>query len=567
MKIKGKLVLAFVVIVSIISMSTFVVIYTNINKIAYSNYEKTVTTTSKLGYIYLDTKYLGKWKVSNGNLYKGDVKISDNNQIVDSIKNESGTNIISIFLGDTRVATNAADENGNRAIGTKVSGEIAQLVLKEGKTYIGKTKVLGKETLCQYTPIKDSLDNVIGIWGVGIDYGIISQYIFNIISVIAIIMLILTIIGIAVFVKIGAIIVKSIERFNDHLLVISKGDFTSIIDNKLLNSKDETGTMFNNLKLMQDNIKIILKNVEKQIGSTSNTSKELSETVIELKSVVEEVNIATEQIVAGLEETAASTEEISSTTHEMEHHVKEITDVTKNALLYSEEIKSRADNFKNNSIILKNETLKLCGDNSNKLKEAIDKSSKVKEIGSLLDAISNITNQTNLLSLNAAIEASRAGEAGKGFAVVAAQIKKLAEESNVTTEKIRDIINYVTQAVNYLIVSSNDILKFIDNTVVENYEQFYEMSDCYSNDANYYNKMSQEIESQGRQLLLATKDISMSIDNVGIASSDCANDAINISNKVNLLSDKSQDIVRNSKQCEDVSKQLDKSISQLKINK
>lgn len=565
MKIKGKLVLAFILVVSIISMSTFAVIYTNINKIAYANYEKTVTTTSKLGYIFLDTKYLGKWKISGGKLYKGDMKVSDNNQIVDSIKNESGVNIISIYLGDTRVATNAVDESGNRAIGTKASDEVVEMVLKQGKTYIGRTDVLGKDTLSQYTPIKDSFDKVIGMWAVGIDYSIVTKYIFKIISVIAIVILILTIVGIAIFSKIGSIIVKSIKKFNDHLLIISSGDFTRSIDEKLLNAKDETGSMFKNLKLMQNNIKTILRNVEEQAGYTANTSEELSETVTELKSVVEEVNIATEQIVAGLEETAASTEEISSTTNEMESSVENITDTTKKALIHSEEIKNRADNFKSDSIDLKNETIKLCSDNSNKLKEAIVKSARVNEINNLLDAISNITNQTNLLSLNAAIEASRAGEAGKGFAVVAAEIKKLAEESNTTTEKIKDMISHVIQAVDYLVNSSSDILKFIDETVIENYKKFYEMSNYYSSDANYYNEISRKIEEAAEQLLTSTKDISSAINNVGIASGNGANDAINIANKINILSDKSQDIVRNSKQCEHVSDELDKSISQLKI--
>lgn len=565
MKIKGKLVLSFILIVSIISMSTFVVIYTNINKIAYSNYEKTVTTTSKLGYIFLDTKYLGKWKVSDGKLYKGDMKISNNNQIVDSIKNESSTDIISVFLGDTRVATNAVDESGNRAIGTKAPDEVVELVLKQGKTYIGKTNVLGKETLCQYTPIKDSFDKVIGMWAVGIDYSNISKYIFNIISVIAIIMLILTIIGIIIFSKIGSIIVKSIQKFNDHLLVISGGDFTSDIDDKLLKAKDETGSMFKNLKIMQENIKSILKNVEEQVCSTSNTSKELSETVNELKVVVEEVNIATEQIVAGLEETAASTEEISSTTNEMESSVEKITDTTQKASTHSEEIKKRADNFKNDSVNLKNETVSLCSDNSNKLKKAIAESAKVNEISNLLDAISNITSQTNLLSLNAAIEASRAGEAGKGFAVVAAEIKKLAEESDVTTERIKDIIAHVIQSVDYLVNTSSDILKFIDVTVIENYKQFYEMSNFYSSDANYYSSVSREIEDAANQLLLATKDIASAINNVGVASNNGANDAISIANKISILSDKSQHIVKNSIQCEEVSLELDKSINRLKI--
>jgi methyl-accepting chemotaxis protein len=250
----------------------------------------------------------------------------------------------------------------------------------------------------------------------------------------------------------------------------------------------------------------------------------------------------------------------------MGNSVEKITDKTKKALLYSEEIKNRADNFKNESINLKNQTLDLCSNNSNKLKEAIGKASRVNEISNLLEAISTISEQTNLLSLNASIEAARAGDAGRGFAVVAAQIKKLAEESNHTTESIKGIIAHVIQAVDHLVNSSSEILKFIDETVIENYKQFDEMSNLYSNDANYYNKVSREIEDEAGQLLLAAKDISTAITNVGVAASEGANDAVNIANKINVLCDKSQDIENSSKECEEVSVQLADSVKQLKIN-
>lgn len=564
MKIKGKLVLAFIIIICTISISTFSIIYYSVSKLAYANYEQTVTTASKLSYDYINAKYEGKWKVSNGNLYKGDFKISDNNQIVDFLKIETGT-MISIFLDDTIITTSIKDETANKAVGTKASDEVVDLVLKQGETYVGKTQVLGKDSLCRYIPIQDGTGKIIGMLGIGIDMSIISQYVFKTISVIAIMISILTIIGIAIFTKIGSIIVKSIKKFNECLLVMSSGDFTVPVDNKFLTAKDETGTMFKNLIVMQNSIRSILKNVENQIYLTSNTNKELNLTVIELNSIVEDANIATEQIVAGLEETAASTEEISSTTNEMENSVGGISDTTKKAVLYSEEIKNRANNFKNDSINLENETLKLCNENSDKLKEAIDKSAKVNEISNLLDAISDISSQTNLLSLNASIEAARAGESGKGFAVVATEIKKLAEESDMTTKRIRDITTHVIQAVESLVISSTSILKFIDETVIENYKQFYEISNFYSSDANYYNEISQKIQEDATQLLLSTKEISSAIDNVAISSSDGANDAVNIANKINLLYDKSQDIERNSKQCEEVSKQLGKAISQLKI--
>ncbi len=495
------------------------------------------------------------------------MKINDNNQLVDSIKTQSGSSsIISIFLGDTRIATNAVDQSGNRALGTKASEEVVEAVLKQGKVFVGKTKVLGRDTLCQYTPITDARGDVVGIWAVGIDYGIISQYIFKIISVIAAVMLVLTIVGIIIFTKIGAIIVKSIEKFNGHLLQISEGDFTIPVNDKLLKAKDETGSMFKNLKLMQNNIKLILNNVEEQVDSTSKTSKELLGTVAELQTIVEEINVATEEIVAGLEETSASTEEISATTSEMGNSVEKITDKTKKALLYSEEIKNRADNFRNESIILKNQTLDLCSNNSSKLKVAIGQASRVNEISNLLDSISNISEQTNLLSLNASIEAARAGEAGLGFAVVASEIKKLAEESNHTTESIKVIIGHVIQAVDNLVNSSNEILKFIDETVIENYKQFDEIGNLYSSDANYYHKVSREIEVEAEQLLLAAKDISAAIANVGVAASEGANDAVNIANKINILCDKSQGIENSSRDCEEVSVKLADAIKQLKIS-
>lgn len=280
--------------------------------------------------------------------------------------------------------------------------------------------------MTQYSPIKDVNGNIIGMWFVGVDSSVISDSTFKITSFSAIILLLMTIIGIMIFSKLGSILVKSIHKFNDHLSILSSGDFTVSVDEKALKAKDETGSMFNDLTIMQNNIRSILKKVESQSVLTFNTSTELSTIISELNAIVDEVNIATEQIAAGLEETAASTEEINSTVHEMENSVEGISNDTNNqAVLRSEEIKSKADTLKASSIESKNKALEIYSDNSTKLKTAIDESSKVSHITELLDAISAISKQTNLLSLNASIEASKAGEAGKGFAVVANQLKIL----------------------------------------------------------------------------------------------------------------------------------------------
>jgi len=564
MKIKGKLVLFFIILISIFSIGIFSILYFDITNMANSDYEKIVSHNNKLGYAYIDAKYPGDWNISNGKLYKGKTLINDNTEVVDYIKEQNNT-LVTIFLNDTRIATNVLDATGNRAIGTKASEEVINKVLKGGETFTGNTKVLNNNTMTQYSPIKDSKGNIIGMWFVGVDSSVIAQSTFKIISFTAIILLLMTIIGILVFSKLGSIIVKSIHNFNDHLSILSSGDFTASVDEKALTAKDETGSMFKDLTSMQNNIRSILKNVESQADLTFTTSNELTNIISELNKIVEEVNVATEQIAAGLEETAASTEEINSTVHEMENSVEGISNDTNQALLRSTEIKGKADILKANSIESKNEALKIYEDSSSKLKTAIEESTKVNNITGLLDAIAAISKQTNLLSLNASIEANKAGESGRGFAVVANQIKKLAEESNNTTEKIREITSLVIAAVENLAENSSNILKFVDQTVITNYEDFVNMSESYSNDAAYYTEMSQNIENTAKSLLLATKDITSAINNVAVSASEGANDAVRIANTANDLSVKSESIVNASKKCAQISHDLTLAMQKLKL--
>ncbi|OOM75235.1 methyl-accepting chemotaxis protein 4 [Clostridium puniceum] len=564
MKIKAKLVLFFIILILIFSTGIFTILYLDITNMANSDYQKIVAHNNKLGYAYLDAKYPGDWNVSNGKLYKGKMLINDNTEIADFIKEQNST-LVTIFLNDTRVSTNVLDQKGNRAIGTKASDEVINKVLKGGETFTGKTKVLNNDTMTQYSPIKDSNGNIIGMWFVGVDSSVIAQSTLKIISISALVLLSMAIIGILIFSKLGAIIVKSIHNFNNHLAVLSNGDFTVSVDEKALKAKDETGSMFKNLILMQNNIRSILKNVESQSDLTFNTSNELSSIITELNSIVEKVNIATEQISAGLEETAASTEEINSTVHEMENSVEDISSDTNKALLRSNEIKIKADILKVNSIESKNAALKIYDDSSSKLKIAIDESAKVNNITELLDAIAAISKQTNLLSLNASIEANKAGESGRGFAVVANEIKKLAEESNSTTEKIREITSLVITAVENLAENSSNILKFVDQTVINNYEDFVNMSESYSKDATYYAEMSQNIENTAKNLLLATQDITSAINNVAISSSESANDAVKIANTANDLSLKSEAIVNASKKCAQISCDLTLAMQKLKL--
>ena len=116
-----------------------------------------------------------------------------------------------------------------------------------------------------------------------------------------------------------------------------------------------------------------------------------------------------------------------------------------------------------------------------------------------------------------------------------------------------------------LVSSSNEVLNFIDYMIKNNYIQFYEISDLYSKDANDYNTMSQNIGDTLQEILISTKDISSAIDNVAESSGEGAGDALNISDKINILSDSTEKLIENAKDCENVSKELEETLRKIKL--
>ncbi len=143
----------------------------------------------------------------------------------------------------------------------------------------------------------------------------------------------------------------------------------------------------------------------------------------------------------------------------------------------------------------------------------------VEHIGVLSDSIMNITSQTNLLSLNAAIEAARAGEAGKGFSVVAGEIRKLAEQSKDTIIQIQLVTSEVIEAVRELSDSSSDLLNFVSNQVTEDYEEFMNVGNRYSEDSDYVDSIMTDFSATTEELLSSIQSMTQVISEVANASS------------------------------------------------
>ncbi|MBO0583298.1 methyl-accepting chemotaxis protein [Clostridium botulinum] len=556
--------MSFSIILFLFSTIMFLTIYITVNNMANKSFLKNIKDNANLGYSYLDSKYPGKWNIKGDKLYKGEELINNNFYVVDNIKEETGS-LVTIFMKDTRIATNVISNDGKRAVGTKASKEVLEKVLDKGEEFQGTAKVAGKDVLTYYKPIKDSNSKIIGMWFIGIEKETIKKEVWKILSYILFIILIVLIIGIILFNLIGNSIVKNIYSFNEYLENMSQGDFNKELNIRYLKLKDELGQMFNNLEHMQIAIKDILKEVITDSKDSIKSNEDVFILINKLSSNVEQVTSTTEEISAAMEETAASAEEINATANEIEKSIEVITNKIGETYKKSEDISNKANELKKDAENSRKEAFNLYKTNEKELSEAIEKSKSVEKINILSEAILKITEQTNLLALNAAIEAARAGEAGKGFSVVAEEIRKLAEESNNTANEIQEITKIVVNAVENLANNSNKILTFIDGKVVKDYENLVTIGEMYSSDAEYYKAVSENISFTTEEVLASMKNVIESINSVTIAANEAADGTSNIAKSANDILGESNNVKCKSEESMSNSEKLINSISKFKI--
>jgi len=228
------------------------------------------------------------------------------------------------------------------------------------------------------------------------------------------------------------------------------------------------------------------------IGEVAKSAQELSlvidstaASIEELSATIREVAHKTEELSASSEETLAAAEEISSSIKEVEQSVKE-------SALLSEKVKNEASTIGMTSVEKTIEGIQDIKTSFEKTATCIKKLGvRSDEIGKILNVIDEITDQTTLLALNAAILASQAGEHGKGFSVVAEEIKDLAERTSFSTHEIAELIQAVQQEVKDAIVAMDEGITSVDeglnvardsgdalHTIVESSIQSAEMSDA-----------------------------------------------------------------------------------------
>ena len=265
----------------------------------------------------------------------------------------------------------------------------------------------------------------------------------------------------------------------------NEGDLTKRV---VADSRDEIGQLGNGINVFIDTLQDIMKNIKDSTVSLNNIVSNVVDKVTTANDDSTEISSVMEELSASMEEVASTVTNIESDTSNVDSNVEELAAASERLLNYTTDMQKRASALESTAVDNKQSTSEVVNSIIEKLQVAIEDSKSIDRVNELTDEILNISSQTNLLALNASIEAARAGEVGKGFAVVADEISKLASSSRETANNIQNINIMVVEAVKGLIESSNQIVAYVNDNILPDYQGFVDAGKQYNEDAVHVNE-------------------------------------------------------------------------------
>ena len=353
---------------------------------------------------------------------------------------------------------------------------------------------------------------------------------------------------------------KKLRSITDKLNA-KEGDLTERVPVK---SKDEIGQMSAGINNFMEQLQGIIRELKVESENMAESSQVITEQIVESNESASNVSAATEQMAASMEEISATLGQLSNGSNNVLAEVLSMDASVKDGVELVQDIKQRATKMHDSTLEGKENTSRTIMQIREALQVALEDSRSAQKINEMTQEILSITSQTNLLSLNASIEAARAGEAGRGFAVVAGEIRGLADSSAEAANNIQSISALVTEAVEKLAKNAEEMLQFVDEKVMKDYDDFVEIVEQYKQDADSVDEILSGVAANTAGIHETMEDMNTGINDISTAVEENAKGITNVADSAVTLVEAMSEIQKETERNQQISEKLNGEVRRFK---
>ena len=303
------------------------------------------------------------------------------------------------------------------------------------------------------------------------------------------------------------------NEINDIIAGLDRGhgDLTKRIT---IRSSDEIADLSRGINTFIDKLQEILKMIIDNTHDMENVVTGVQQSVQNSNDSASDLSAVTEQLATTMSEVGVSAGIINQNAAAIRTDVEEIALKSTSINDYTKQMKSNADQMESRARTYMEGAGSRVAQILNVLRSAIEDSKRVDNVNSLTNDILSISGQTDLLALNASIEAARAGAAGRGFMVVAEEIRLLSEDSKAAANRIQDINQVVTDAVHNLAKHANSLVTYLSESILPELNNFVQSGVQYRENASYIENVMNEFTDKTDRLKLTMDEIASSINSI-----------------------------------------------------
>lgn len=340
-----------------------------------------------------------------------------------------------------------------------------------------------------------------------------------------------------------------------------EGDLTERVPVK---TKDEVGQMAVGINSFIQQLQAIMQHLKAESVNMEQSAEAIMNQIIESNESASNVSAATEEMAASMEEISATLGQLSNGSTNVLGEIQAMDSTVQNGVSLVQDIKHRAAEMHQSTIQGKENAGRTIMQIRETLQAALEESRSVQKINEMTQEILSITSQTNLLSLNASIEAARAGEAGRGFAVVADEIRGLADSSAEAANNIQIISNLVTDAVEKLARNAEEMLVFVDNEIMKDYDNFVEVVEQYKQDADSVDVILGGVAANTSGISQTVDSMNTGIADISSAVEENAKGITNVADSAVTLVEAMAEIQKETEQNKQISQKLNEEVNRFK---